>query len=93
MKKLSTLITQNKKLFWAAALVPALVLTGFQDEPIGKRIKRLLPEEASRMAKAIEAEVTPELAQGLTLRIWGVDSLIADPMGSCSMRSARRSSR
>ena len=80
MKKLSTLITQNKKLFWAAALVPALVLTGFQDEPIGKRIKRLLPEEASRMAKAIEAEVTPELAQGLTLRIWGVDSLIADPI-------------
>jgi quinoprotein glucose dehydrogenase len=80
MKKISTTLLQNKKLLWAAALVPALFLTGFQDDPIGKRITRLLPEEATRMAKVIEAAVTPELAQGLTLRIWGVDSLISDPV-------------
>jgi putative heme-binding domain-containing protein len=80
MKKLSTTLTRNKKLLWAAALVPALLLTAFQDDPLGKRIKRLVPEEATRMAKAIEAVVTPELANGLTLRVWGVDSLISDPV-------------
>ncbi|MGV3504714.1 MAG: DUF7133 domain-containing protein [Adhaeribacter sp.] len=78
MKKPTTLL-RNKKLFWAAALVPALLLTAFQDDK-GKGLKRLVPEEAARMAKAIEALVSPELAAGLTLRLWGVDSLISDPV-------------
>ncbi|MGV3639957.1 MAG: heme-binding protein, partial [Adhaeribacter sp.] len=79
MKKPSTTMFRNKKLFWAAALVPALLLTAFQDDK-GKGLRRLVPEEAARMAKAIEAVVSPELAAGLTLNIWGVDSLISDPV-------------
>lgn len=81
MKKLSTTIfSRHKKFLWAAALAPALLLTGFQDDPVGKQVKHLTPEVASRMAKAIEEVVTPELAEGLSLRIWGVDSLITDPV-------------
>ena len=32
------------------------------------------------MAKNIESIVTPELAEGFTLKLWGVDSLVADPV-------------
>ncbi|KAA5541632.1 HEAT repeat domain-containing protein [Adhaeribacter rhizoryzae] len=82
MKKGLTIFTKNKKRYWAAALLPALLLAGFtNDDPVGKRIKRMVPAEAVALAKSIEALVTPELAEGLTLKLWGVDSLVADPIG------------
>lgn len=56
-------------------------LTGFTDTPIGQRIKRLAPAKAAEMAKAVEALVKPQLAEGLTLKLWGVDSLVSDPIG------------
>ncbi|MCY7352602.1 MAG: HEAT repeat domain-containing protein [Cytophagaceae bacterium] len=82
MKTVRTPRTPNKKLFWITALVSTLCLVGYQKEkdPIDRRIKRLDPEKAAQMAKAIEATVTPQLAEGLTLRLWGVDSLVADPI-------------
>ncbi len=49
-------------------------------EPVDKKIKSLDPATAVVMAKAIEATVTPTLAEGLTLRLWGADSLVADPV-------------
>ncbi|MBK5279263.1 MAG: HEAT repeat domain-containing protein [Bacteroidia bacterium] len=48
--------------------------------PIDKRIKSITPEKAQQLAKAIEATVTPQLAEGLTLSLWGIDSLVADPV-------------
>nr|WP_236676367.1 HEAT repeat domain-containing protein [Chryseolinea lacunae] len=44
------------------------------------RIKKLDPKQTAEMASAVEALVTPQLAEGLTLKLWGVDSLIADPV-------------
>ncbi len=78
MKKL----VKTKKLIWLGALAPMLLLAGYQNEkdPIDRRIKRMVPEKAVELAKAIEATVTPELAEGLSLRLWGVDSLVADPI-------------
>ncbi|MFD2935679.1 HEAT repeat domain-containing protein [Spirosoma flavum] len=78
--KVSSLI--NKKAIWLWALVPMLCLVGYQNEkdPIDRRIKRMAPEKAAQLAKSIEATVTPELAEGLTLHLWGVDSLVADPI-------------
>jgi quinoprotein glucose dehydrogenase len=62
----------------------ALLLTGCQDKEGGsdadKHIRRMAPPEAAQLAKAIEAQVTPQIADGLTLRLWGVDSLVADPV-------------
>lgn len=40
----------------------------------------MAPEETAQIAKSIEALVTPELADGLTLSLWGIDSLVADPI-------------
>ncbi|AQG82359.1 heme-binding protein [Spirosoma montaniterrae] len=55
-------------------------LASFMDDPISRRIKRLAPQKAADMAKAVEALVKPQLAEGLTLSVWGVDSLVMDPI-------------
>ncbi|GAB4056058.1 HEAT repeat domain-containing protein [Spirosoma litoris] len=82
MKKGNMSLVKNKKVIWLCALAPMLFLVGYQKEkdPIDRRIKRMAPEKAAQLAKTIEATVTPELAEGLTLRLWGVDSLVADPI-------------
>lgn len=38
------------------------------------------PEQTAQLAKSIESVVTPELSEGLTLSLWGIDSLVADPI-------------
>lgn len=48
--------------------------------PADKKIRQLDPKETAAAAKAIEAVVTPQLAEGLTLKVWGIDSLVADPV-------------
>lgn len=48
--------------------------------PADKKIKELDPQKTAELAKSIEAVVTPQLAEGLTLSLWGVDSLVADPV-------------
>ncbi|WP_026462902.1 HEAT repeat domain-containing protein [Adhaeribacter aquaticus] len=74
-------LIKNKKLVWVSASSLVLLFAGFKDDdPISKRIKRMVPAEAARLAKTIEATVTPELAEGLSLNLWGVDSLVADPI-------------
>ncbi|MBD0393421.1 MAG: HEAT repeat domain-containing protein, partial [Microcoleus sp. C1-bin4] len=49
-------------------------------EPADKRIKQMDSTQAARLAKTVESVVTPELADGLTLRLWGVDSLVVSPI-------------
>lgn len=58
-----------------------LAATGCKDSgPADKKIRQLDPPVAAAMAKSIEATITPQLAEGLTLKLWGVDSLVADPV-------------
>jgi len=65
----------------ALALTLTLFFTSCKDSgPADKQIHKLDPREAATAAKAIEAVVTPQLADGLTLKVWGVDSLVADPV-------------
>ncbi len=42
--------------------------------------KKIDPAITQQMAAAIEASVKPELAEGLVIKLWGVDSLVADPV-------------
>lgn len=44
------------------------------------RIKEMDPAQTAEIAKSTEATVNTELAEGLTLKLWGIDSLIADPI-------------
>jgi quinoprotein glucose dehydrogenase len=43
-------------------------------------VKKMDVTKTIEMAKTIEAIVKPQLAEGLTLKLWGVDSLVADPV-------------
>src|SRR5690349_9520490 len=44
------------------------------------KIKQYDAARVESMAKEVEALVTPVIDSGLTLKLWGVDSLIADPV-------------
>jgi putative heme-binding domain-containing protein len=63
-------------LFCVALIVASACSTG----PSDKKIKKVSPVKLAEMKKTIEAQVTPTLAEGLTLKLWGVDSLVADPV-------------
>lgn len=82
MKKVSIASPKIRQIFWLCGLVPMVCLVAYQQDkdPIDRRIKRMAPEKAAQLAKSIEATVTPELAEGLILKLWGVDSLVADPI-------------
>ncbi|UJH90423.1 HEAT repeat domain-containing protein [Antarcticibacterium sp. 1MA-6-2] len=64
------------------AILPAFILLGCQEEQenVDLRIVEIDPVKTAEMAKGIESGITPELAEGLSLRLWGVDSLVADPI-------------
>lgn len=51
-----------------------------KEEQVKLQIKTITPEQAASRAKIIESSVSPQLADGLTLKIWATDSLIADPV-------------
>ncbi len=68
-----------KSLCFSTSLA-ALLLAGCQQEPTDKRIKQIDATQVSIMAQSIESSVNPKLADGLSLKIWGVDSLVADPI-------------
>lgn len=51
-----------------------------KEEPIDLRIKTLTKEEIAIQAEAAKNSVNPVLAEGLKLEVWGVDSLIKDPI-------------
>ncbi len=57
-----------------------VLLLACEQPPADVRVKELAPERAKEMARATEATVSPQLAPGLVLKLWGVDSLVADPV-------------
>jgi putative membrane-bound dehydrogenase-like protein len=83
MKNPGTTLPIYHPLIWVGVLtITLLLLAGCQkgkDSP-DKSIKQMDPLQSARVAKSIESSVTPQLAEGLTLRLWGVDTLVADPI-------------
>ena len=57
-----------------------LFAAGCNEPETDLRIKQMAPEQTARLADSITATATPKLADGLTLRLWGIDSLVADPI-------------
>jgi hypothetical protein len=57
-----------------------LILSCKKEEPIDLRITTLSKEEIAVQAEAARNSVTPVLAEGLKLEVWGVDSLVRDPI-------------
>lgn len=60
-----------------------LVSMGFscaKKAPVDLRVKQMDQEEVKQLASTIESMVSPKLAEGLSLSLWAVDSLIFDPI-------------
>jgi quinoprotein glucose dehydrogenase len=64
----------------SAAMAVGLSSCQKEDKPKDLRIKTVAPQKLTEMSKILDAQVTPQIAEGLTLKIWGVDSLVADPV-------------
>ncbi len=70
----------KKNLFSFSQILALLFLIGCEKKTTDTRIRQMDPATAASVAKSIEATVTPQLAEGLTLKLWGIDSLVADPV-------------
>src|SRR5689334_4600046 len=58
-----------------------LTINGCREKtPAELKIKQYDASKVASMAKEAEALVTPVIDSGLTLKLWGVDSLVADPV-------------
>ena len=66
--------------FLIAFLFVGTVFIAWNQQVVDKRIKQIDPARAASMAKSIESLVKPELADGLSLSLWGVDSLVISPI-------------
>jgi quinoprotein glucose dehydrogenase len=61
-------------------LLFALLIACKEKGPADKRISHLDSLENANMARGIESGVSTTLAEGLSIRLWAVDSLVADPV-------------
>src|SRR5690606_41742165 len=65
----------------AGLMLTFFIGSGCSDKgPDDKKITRIDSVENVRIARNIESMVNPTLADGLTMRIWATDSLVADPV-------------
>jgi len=80
MKKIIAASRNNQNLCLLVILFAATSLCGCQEKYVDRRIKQMDPAKTARIAASIESVVKPELADGLTLRLWGVDSLVVSPI-------------
>jgi len=60
--------------------ISILVMQGCQQEPVDQRIFQMEAKQVAELTANIEGLVQPEIADGLALKLWAVDSLLADPI-------------
>ncbi|HZG24969.1 MAG TPA: HEAT repeat domain-containing protein, partial [Chitinophagaceae bacterium] len=65
---------------FAAASLAACKQQEQKQKTVEQRIEKMDPAQSSSLAKSIESLVKPELADSLTLSLWGVDSLVISPI-------------
>lgn len=79
-KFMDALKTKKHLLFLMALLFAATVFTACNQKASDKRIKQMDPNITASLAKSIESLVKPQLADGLSLSLWGIDSLVISPI-------------
>ncbi len=80
---MNKLIASKKNIYislLSAFLFVAVLLPSCREESTDSKIKQLDPATAVKMAASIDSLVKPELADDLTLNLWGVDSLVVSPI-------------
>lgn len=63
------------------SLIALVISCNNKQETADLRIKQLDSVKVNKLAASIEAMVKPELAEGLSLRLWGTDSSVISPIG------------
>jgi quinoprotein glucose dehydrogenase len=62
-------------------LITLLLLSSCKEEPVDKRIKQIDPKRAAEIAAIGDTAVKYQLADSnLTLKLWGIDSLVISPI-------------
>jgi|ADGO01.1.fsa_nt_gi hypothetical protein len=62
-------------------LITLLLLSSCKEEPVDTRIKQIDPKRAAEMAAIGDTAVKYQLADSnLTLKLWGIDSLVISPI-------------
>lgn len=59
------------------AIILSCAVSCDKTKPAENSIRKIDPAKASAMAKAVEEVVKPQIADGLSLKLWAVDSLVA----------------
>jgi putative heme-binding domain-containing protein len=81
MKYSINALQDNSNVFLSLFLSIIISLAGCKEkETVDKRIKQMDPSKTVRLARSIESVVKPELADSLTLSLWGIDSLVISPV-------------
>lgn len=73
----------QKKIFnflFITVVIFFVLFQGCKQETAPKGLKLMDDAKAVQLAESIESIVKPELADSLTLRLWGVDSLVVSPI-------------
>ncbi len=73
-------MTKSSLLKNFAVFLAAILTLSCKKSPEELHIKTLSQEEIKLQVAAIEAQVNPEIAEGLKLSLWAVDSLVYDPI-------------
>ncbi len=71
---------KTKSLFFFIILLASLSFSACKQQIADIQVKELDPAKAAKLAASIESLVKPELADSLTLSLWGVDSLVISPI-------------
>ena len=71
---------QSNSFVYGFAVI-ALLAACNQKEVVDTRVYQMDPAKTAAIADSIESLVKPELADGLTLSLWGIDSLVISPVG------------
>jgi putative membrane-bound dehydrogenase-like protein len=76
-----TMPGKSNRILFSALLFSILFFYGCnQEDTVDTRIKQMESTKLTQLASSIESVVKPELADGLSLRLWGVDSLVVSPI-------------
>lgn len=85
MKKIVISPQTVARVFSAGFLFTAIVFSGCKQPPgepsaTVAKITHIEPARAAGMAAQVDSTVHPELAEGLSLKLWGIDSLVISPI-------------
>lgn len=69
-----------KKLLVLACVLPAILGISCKEAVTDKRIRQMDPLVAARISDSIGGIIKPQLADGLSATLWGVDSLLISPI-------------